>query len=409
MSRIGGSRQSSTNKLKGAVSGGVGSIDGLDEAQNRVARQLMADFTQAGMTRAGAAGMIGNWVQESSLNPAEPGGYMAQWGGARLQSLVSYAANMGKPVTDVDAQAAFAVHELRSGYSSLWTLLTTTHDPKLAATAICNQYERPLASAANLPHRVSAAQQAYGSLSGSAGTAAPGGGLSGGGSVIGIATDLLTGNFSDLGARLAMVGVTLVKDLAFGIADFVIIPFWHWNQRAIMFYYQEELMPTSNATWTVLPWTAAFWGFGYYLLFTDPDAPNLKPAPVRNTRLARHVRSVQALPARRSLIKPGDVSNKTPKKPTPVVSRATVTQTGTMRVTRNIPVRVTGENARERQTTGTAQVKRTGEIGSTPEPRTDTPAAEPHAHNRAGHRPLSDRRGDAQRGQGPRGGRRYSP
>lgn len=125
----------------------------------------MGAFTAAGMSKAGAAGMIGNWTQESSLNPSAAGGLLGQWQGDRMTALQGFASKIGQPVTSPTVQARFAVHELQTGYPSLWSQLKTTNDPAAAATAISNQYERP--GIPMLGNRIAAAQKAMG-LSGSA-------------------------------------------------------------------------------------------------------------------------------------------------------------------------------------------------------------------------------------------------
>lgn len=337
--------KTTTNKLQGAEIKG-GSVGGWTDAQNNVARQLMMYYLAAGWTKAGASGMIGNQMQESALNPSEAGGYLSQWLGSRLANLTSFANQLGKPVTSVEAQAKFTVHEIRTGYKNLDKFLSSTNDPAAAALAISQQYERPAAWAANNAARQRYAQDVYGGItaaSGSGGGGASSSDSSGGGSgAPGSILDLLTSPVSTLGGWLASIAVNLVKDTAEGIADVIIIPAFHWNQRAVMFYYSEMF---GNSSWPMLPWTAVFWGFGYWLLFTDPSQGNLKPSPVRNSRLSRHARFAQGLPARNSLVKPKDVKEKTPKKPKPVISWAAINQVGTMQTYRQQTVKVTGTHA----------------------------------------------------------------
>lgn len=212
-----------------------------------------------------------------------------------------------------------------------------------------------------------------------------GGGTAPGGDVLSILSDLLTGNVQDLAVTLALAGVTVIKDIGLGIADYIVIPWWHWNQRAAQYYTKHELFTTSNDKWTTLPWTAAFWGLGYWLFWTDPDSQSLKPAPIRSSRAARHVRGLQAIPARRSLVKPKDVKGKTPTKPKPRVSTAELTPQGTMRVSRNAPVTVTGDNVTRSET----RIEPTGE-GSR---RKGSPHHEGHSHqaHSAAREPKSER------------------
>lgn len=197
----------------------------------------------------------------------------------------------------------------------------------------------------------------------------PPAGSQGGGFQIGSILDLLTAPIDAIGGWLASIALTVVKDVGEGAVAYIIRPAWHWNQRAAM-QYQTDMFGDKSGKQIL--WTAAFWGGGYWLLFTDPNSGNLKPAPVRGSRLARHARFGQSLPARHTLVKPKDVIGKTAKKPEPVESRATVTRTGTMSTTRHQTVRVTGTHARFNDGNGTESTERIE--------RADTP---PPAHGNA--------------------------
>lgn len=170
-----------------------------------------------------------------------------------------------------------------------------------------------------------------------------------------ILKDVLTGNVSDLASHFALMGLSLIKDVALGAFDFIWQPAWHWNQRTIAYYNKEMLNPknSGNGTpnqWAFL-WTAVFWGGGYAILWGDAENGSLKPASAKKARLARHIRTLQAVPARRDLIKPKHVKERTPQKPTPRSSRIPIELTTTMRAQRPRIVRVTDANRREPQTT----------------------------------------------------------
>lgn len=223
--------------------------------------------------------------------------------------------------------------------------------------------------------------------------------------------DLLTSPTDQIGGWLARIALNLVKDAAIGFADVIIIPAWHWNQRAVD-RYQTAMF--SDKSGKQLLWTAAFWGGGYWLLFTDPDQKGLTPGPARRSRLARHTRLAQSLPARQSLVKPKDVKKKTPKKPKPVESRAEVTQTGTMSTTRAQRVKVHGTHANESQASDipvspenrreTEQFRRNLPPN---DPRRSGPPAIPNERDRTGTRSLPNSRRNSQRNSRPRerGGR----
>lgn len=207
----------------------------------------------------------------------------------------------------------------------------------------------------------------------------------------------------DVAAKLGVLVASATADAAVSVYDLVWKPWWHWNQRAVMYYAESELLDTGKKHWTVLPWTAVLWSFGYWLLWTDPNAQGLTPQPVRNARLARHVRSAQALPARHSLIHPSKVAEKTPKKPTPHVSRATIRQTGSMTTTRPTPVRVhtDGEQSDRHFRLApeglqpAARIERSGQASprsdrkrDEEEAHADTPNRQPHQGDRAGSNSL---------------------
>ena len=151
--------------ITSAASAGV-AVPGWTSSQNAVAAVLFKSFSSAGLSPAGASAIIGNWMQESSLNPSEPGGFLAQWGGSRLSELTS---EFG-PNPSAAQQAQFALQELRGGYPSLLEQLKTTNDPRAAALAVSSMYERPdaaLANNANREAQAAAALAAFGTTPGS--------------------------------------------------------------------------------------------------------------------------------------------------------------------------------------------------------------------------------------------------
>lgn len=167
-------------------------------------------------------------------------------------------------------------------------------------------------------------------------------------SLLDVLRDLVTGDIGDLAAALAMAVAAGVKDAAIGFGDLVIVPVWHRNQQAVWYYTDNVLFPGKSSpykAWITWPANAAFWGFGYGLLFTDPTTGSLKPASPRQSRIARHVRGAQGLPARQSLIKPGRVAEKTPKKPVPRTSKVPVKHVASLHThRRGRPVSVTGQS-----------------------------------------------------------------
>lgn len=126
------------------------------------ASAVMSFFMGKGLTRAQSAGITGNLQQESGINPSEHGGYLAQWGGGRLSGLQAFAQQQGTSVTNLTTQLQYMWRELNGSESGALRSLKKTHDPGSAALVVSNQYERPLASAANNPGRQAYARAAAG-------------------------------------------------------------------------------------------------------------------------------------------------------------------------------------------------------------------------------------------------------
>lgn len=147
-------------------------------------------LTSAGLTRAAALAMLGNWQAESGLEPnrlqgdfsrdrafsrqytenvmsgrisrtqfsRDQKGYgLAQWtyfnfqtGQGRKQALYDYwkaasASGNSVPLDDITLQVSFALHELKTEpqYAALWSFLRTTDDLSQASDKICRLYEQP--------------------------------------------------------------------------------------------------------------------------------------------------------------------------------------------------------------------------------------------------------------------------
>lgn len=163
-----------------------------------------------------------------------------------------------------------------------------------------------------------------------------------------------------------------IKFPAVLVGDYLIIPAWHWNQRAVMHFQQNILFGDNTGEVTV--GVAAFWGLGYVLLWGDPDAKGWdrfrKRTDARRSHFARHVQRLQSLPARQRLVKPRDVKAKTAVKPTPTISTVSVEQVGTMATSRPERVKVHGHRAdKTRSENGRDFRSRTREGRATKAPR----------------------------------------
>lgn len=155
---------------------GVSSRDSHSDSSDSTARKIWDKLTAAGLTEAGAAGMLGNLKAESALDPcnvqntferklgyndqgyteavdfgvykdfAEDGaGYgLAQWTyPARKAALLAFAKARQRSIGDLDAQLEFLLHELRSDYPALLRQLCAASDVRAASDAVLTQFERP--------------------------------------------------------------------------------------------------------------------------------------------------------------------------------------------------------------------------------------------------------------------------
>lgn len=136
-------------------------------------QSIYIQLINAGLSKAGACGLIGNMNAESAMrsNNAQDGmtklsdaeytsgvdngtytnfvrdavGYgLCQWTyWTRKQELYNFAKSKGVSIGDEAMQVEFALHELKNNYPTLWKFLCTTDNVHDAAARICTEYERP--------------------------------------------------------------------------------------------------------------------------------------------------------------------------------------------------------------------------------------------------------------------------
>ena len=131
---------------------------------------IYEQLRRAGMSAAGACGMMGNMKAESAMraNNVQDGygytdeqytagvdagiidfldsiGYgLCQWTyGPRKRNMLDFHRKRGVSIGDEATQVVFCLHELQSEYTKLWTYLCTTNGVYDAAARICREYERP--------------------------------------------------------------------------------------------------------------------------------------------------------------------------------------------------------------------------------------------------------------------------
>jgi hypothetical protein len=104
-------------------------------------------FRSHGFTDEQAAAWVGNFQQESGLNPAiiQPNGEghgLAQWGGGRFAALQAFARAHKKPWTDMGTQLAFVMYELQGSESAAYRAIKAAKSIEAATNAIGSAYER---------------------------------------------------------------------------------------------------------------------------------------------------------------------------------------------------------------------------------------------------------------------------
>ena len=158
-------------------------------------QKIYSKLISAGMTIAGACGVLGNLEAESALNPknlqntyekslgytdetytkaVDDGTYsnfvkdcagygLAQWTyWARKQALLSYAKACKKSIGDLDIQVDFLLKELSESYPAVLKTLKTTDSIVTASDCVMCQYEKPAdTSTTAKTYRASLAQKYY--------------------------------------------------------------------------------------------------------------------------------------------------------------------------------------------------------------------------------------------------------
>jgi hypothetical protein len=123
----------------------MAALKSLDTMQ--ASGHAMDFFVSRGYSREQAAGIVGNLIQESGLNPntvhdSGTGLGIAGHRLERLDALKAYAASKGKPANDFQTQLEFIDQELNTTEGKTGAALRAAKTPEAAAAAFIN-YERP--------------------------------------------------------------------------------------------------------------------------------------------------------------------------------------------------------------------------------------------------------------------------
>lgn len=128
--------------------------------------EIYTKLSSAGFAPHQAAGIIGNFEQESSLNPGavnpKSGAYgLAQWLGPRKDALHKYASSMGSSPDDLDTQIGFLVNELNTTEREASKALAQTKTPQEAAAVFSRKYERAGANESRDNKRIAMATKLF--------------------------------------------------------------------------------------------------------------------------------------------------------------------------------------------------------------------------------------------------------
>jgi hypothetical protein len=122
-------------------------------------------LTEHGYSAAAAAGIVGNLIQESGVNPKSnqeggPGRGIAQWSeGERWDTLLQWTQQKGLDPLSLSGQLAFLDHEMKiNGWKGQ---MAGTNDVATAANQFMTLFERPDPQYANLQNRVTQALQLF--------------------------------------------------------------------------------------------------------------------------------------------------------------------------------------------------------------------------------------------------------
>lgn len=131
------------------------------------AKDVYDFFIQNGFTPAQASGMLGNIQTESNFrtdayNAGEGAIGICQWEGGRRTALEKFAADQGKPVTDLNTQLKFIMYEFTHSESKAYEAVKAAQTPEAAALAFQSKYER----SASLGNRAANASAWYARLAG---------------------------------------------------------------------------------------------------------------------------------------------------------------------------------------------------------------------------------------------------
>lgn len=121
---------------------------GLNSGVNVEGKQAVQFFVNKGVSLHASAAIVGNLIQESSMNPEAIGDNntsigLAQWHGPRGEKLKKYAKNAGVSWKDPNIQLEFLWHELNTDYKNVLQELNSSKTVNQATDIFLEKFEKP--------------------------------------------------------------------------------------------------------------------------------------------------------------------------------------------------------------------------------------------------------------------------
>lgn len=139
----------------------------LDLSGNNNIQIAFNFFVSQGLTTQASASLVGNFQDESSVNPRSdqpdgPGRGIAQWSeGDRWDNLVNWANSQRKDPLALETQLEFVMVELNGDYRSVLDRIKTSTNIPEAVRVIVYDYESPADEPGETADRIPLAQQIY--------------------------------------------------------------------------------------------------------------------------------------------------------------------------------------------------------------------------------------------------------
>lgn len=132
---------------------------------NTNAQKAYNFYIASGLPPAGAAALVGNFTQESNVDPTSTNSIgahgIAQWYQGRLQNLITYAQSKGVPEDALSTQLSFSIQELQTSYQSVLSVLKNTSSSLLADTTTVFQFYENAYANTNTPQAKADLYQRY--------------------------------------------------------------------------------------------------------------------------------------------------------------------------------------------------------------------------------------------------------